>query len=461
MKSTNQHLRNLVLFLLLSPSIWAQNGLHFDGVDDKVNCGNDASIQLTGNSITLEAWIKADFWETQVWAGNIINKEQNAGTSGGYMLRVGEGGKLNMNLGDGNWNELTTQNNVLTLNTWHHIAGTYDGTKMRLYVDGMAVDSTNYSINFINSSANLTIGSHPVWDRFFEGVIDEVRIWNVARTGAEIQQNMQTLQCLNEPGLMAYYRFDQGTAGGNNSGATALVDGLGNSNGTLQTFALSGSTSNWVSSSTPFTPQYQSYSSSDTICSGEFLLFGSQTLTSAGTYQDTLPSTFSCDSIIQLNLTVKSINDSAYISGDTLWAYDPSLTYHWIDCNNQNRTIPGATDQFYVPFISTSYAVIVSDGDCVDTSDCFSFNIGLEENLLTQIKTYPNPVQQDLFLDIQNLGKLASFSLMNAEGKIVLEPTKANSKKTRIDMSAFPSGMYQLILLDENQQRFSKKVLKL
>lgn len=455
------HLIVLFAFSLSFNSLFAQNALHFDGVDDKVDCGTNSTIEITSNTITMEAWIKADVWENNVWEGNIINKEQNAGTSAGYMLRVGEGGKLNMNLGNGNWNELTTQNSVLSLNTWHHIAGTYDGSKMRLYVDGVAVDSANYSVTISNSTAHLTIGSHPIWNSFFEGSIDEVRIWDIARTQAEIQQNMNTLQCADAPGLKAYYRFDQGVAGGNNSSVTTLDDGLGISNGTLQTFALSGSTSNWVSSSPQFSAQYQNYSQTDTICDGEVLAFGSQMLSAAGVFTDTIPSQLSCDSVITLTLSLKTINSNISFVNDTLWAQDPNLSYHWVDCNNLFRTIPGATNQYYAPTINTSYAVIVTDGECIDTSACINVNIGLDENRAEIIETYPNPIQNELIINAQGLGTIKSLEIISTDGKRLVSLTNLSDEKIRINTESLPKGVYQLQMFNDHSKRYISKIIKL
>lgn len=454
-------LRTCLLSLFIVPILSAQNGLHFDGVDDKVDCGLASAVQITGNTITLEAWIKADSWTNNVWEGNIINKEQNTGTSGGYMLRVGDGGKLNMNLGDGNWNELTTPNAVLTLNTWHHVAGTYDGTEMKLYVDGVAVDSVNYSITISNSTAPLLLGAHSIWNRFFVGAIDEVRIWDVAKTAAELQQNMHTLQCADATGLRAYYRFDQGIAGGANSGLTTLWDSKGTSNGSLQTFALSGTTSNWIGSSPSFTAQYQNYMQVDTICSGEQVLFGSQTLSAAGTYTDTIPSLLSCDSLITLTLAVKSINNTISFVNDTLKASNPNLTYHWIDCNNQNRIIPGATNQYYVPFVNTNYAVIVSDGDCIDTSNCLNINIGLDEFESNGLKIYPIPFNDVLIVNSENFGNVETLIIYNVEGKIVKTLSLANETQARVNTEKLPVGVYYLEIKNQKAIKSRKKLLKL
>jgi hypothetical protein len=81
----------------------------------------------------------------------------------------------------------------------------------------------------------------------FLGTIDDLRIWNVARTEADIQDNLNKTLNGDETGLVAYYKMDQGIAGGNNTAITTLTDSTANGNtGTLFTFALTGNSSNFV-----------------------------------------------------------------------------------------------------------------------------------------------------------------------------------------------------------------------
>lgn len=163
---------------LLNSELLAQNGLFFDGTDDRVTCGNDTSIQITGKQLTLEAWIYPTLFKTGAFEGNVICKEDN-GTNNGYMLRVGGTGQLNFGMGNGTstWMEKNSPNNVLVLNTWQHIAGTYDGSMMRMYVNGILIDSAKATSAITNtaSSIALTIGDHTgAYQRRFQGKIDEV-----------------------------------------------------------------------------------------------------------------------------------------------------------------------------------------------------------------------------------------------------------------------------------------------
>lgn len=239
----------MTLWVFTTPEIYGQNNnaLHFDGLSNMVDCGNPAAVQITGTSLTLEAWIKADSWQSQVFEGNILNKESNGlGIDYGYMMRVGDNGKVNFNIGNGYWTELTTSS-ILTIGQWHHIACVYDGDSMMIFVDGNQAASQATSISISNATANLALGNQPGEFRYFNGAIDEVRIWNVARTATEILSYKDLEIVSTTPGLAAYYRFNQGTAGGDNTGITTLYDSTSNAvDGTLNNFMLMGSTSNWV-----------------------------------------------------------------------------------------------------------------------------------------------------------------------------------------------------------------------
>ncbi|MBK9286530.1 MAG: T9SS type A sorting domain-containing protein [Flavobacteriales bacterium] len=238
---------NLVLSSLTYDCANPPRALSFDGVNDRLNCGNGASINITGTALTVEAWINPSSWRTFVYEGNIVNKE-GAGFQG-YMLRAGANGTLNFEMGmGGNWQGATTGTGVLTLNQWQHVAGTYDGARIRLYKNGVEVLNVAATGSIALAPPPLHIGSAFDYNtRNFPGIIEEVRIWNTTLSSTQLLDNLNRVYCGTEPGLMAYYRFDQGVPNGSNPTITTLADqtAFGN-NGALAGFALTGATSNWV-----------------------------------------------------------------------------------------------------------------------------------------------------------------------------------------------------------------------
>ena len=247
--------------------------LDFDGANDYVNCGNAPALQISGNAITLEARVKFTSFAGSSDNGSIINKEQNS-PDYGYMLRAGGSGVVSFNLGNGWWNELSSPSNAVTLGVWHHIAATYEGTTMKIYVDGVEVASQGLTnINFSSTNQNLMIGSWSNIGRYLNASVDEVRVWNIARTTAEIQNAMNCE--LNNPtsqtGLVAYYQFNQGVDGADNTALTTLTDSSATAyTATLNNFALNGTASNWLAGSSVVTGNICATLSSDGFESDSF-----------------------------------------------------------------------------------------------------------------------------------------------------------------------------------------------
>lgn len=184
-----------------------ENSLIFDGVNDKVTVP-DNDLFNNANTLTIEAWINADVWKPQVWQGTIVGKDQDPQT--GYVLRCGNNGRLSFTIGDGqgNWAEVAS-GPVMDANTWNHVAGVMDNGELRIYING-SLEGTASSNPIATSTSQLIIGESPGFSgRYFEGKIDEVRIWNVVRSQEQIQDNSTIDLPANEPGLVAYYKFNQ------------------------------------------------------------------------------------------------------------------------------------------------------------------------------------------------------------------------------------------------------------
>ena len=100
---------------------------------------------------------------------------------------------------------------VLPINEWSHIAATYDGSLIKFYVNGCKVNELPVTGDLVQNNLIAAIGARPgnaAPVEHFRGNIDEVRIWNLVRTETEIQQNMNFLLPSTQPGLQAYYKFN-------------------------------------------------------------------------------------------------------------------------------------------------------------------------------------------------------------------------------------------------------------
>jgi PKD repeat protein len=227
------------------------NALAFDGSDDNVSINNTIGNFGTGD-FTIETWVKT----TSSSSGTIIAK-RNANSNGNFfMLGYGSNGTIYLEINETNMADYTAITSTTGFNDgrWHHVAAIRNSGQLFLYIDGQQA-ATPVTINGnpnINNSVTTTLGqflnvTNP-WNRF-NGSIDEVRIWNVARTTSEFIPNSFNPISASSTGLVAYYNFDNGIADGTNTGLNTLNDLTSNgNNGTLNNFGLTGSNSNWVES---------------------------------------------------------------------------------------------------------------------------------------------------------------------------------------------------------------------
>ncbi len=184
-----------------TPSDWGM-ALSLNGTSAHVL--SDQAIPLTDSSLTIEAWARRDGTGRDCIVGQGTG-QANLGLFFGFR----DGNQFAMDF----WNNDIVTTNTYTDSGWHHWAGTYDAAtkERRLYRDGVIISAlTNTSAPHYQGTGQLVIGSFPNrsdWN--LAGNIDEVRIWTRARRQAEIQATMGRPLTGAEPGLSAYYRFDE------------------------------------------------------------------------------------------------------------------------------------------------------------------------------------------------------------------------------------------------------------
>ena len=190
---------------------------------------------------------------------------------------------------------------------------------------------------------------------------------------------------------------------------------------------------------------------SETICSYDTYSFNGQILTTAGTYSDTLQSALGCDSVISLLLTVTEIDLGIMQSGFELTVNESGATYQWLKCPN-NEVVTGATEQTQDFEQSGSYRVVVTKLGCTDTSECqyvTGLGIGAINNPLA-VKVYPNPTQNMVTITAKE--KIESVKIIDISGKTVFELNNAtNQDKVDLDVSSLSSGIYTVLTYTANQ----------
>ncbi|WMI70224.1 LamG-like jellyroll fold domain-containing protein [Mangrovimonas sp. YM274] len=386
----------------------AQTGLHFDGVDDYVQ---GTTIPVSGNGArTIEAWIRTtkdsngnqsvicDWGHSSTWT-----------TGNRFTFNILWSNTLRLEVAGGGINGNTAVNDGL----WHHVAVTFNNSatyKVKLYVDGVLDAEGNMGNNpTVNTATNtkLRLGMRVDGVNLFEGDMDEVRVWDYALTEAELQSRMNVELCGDEAGLVAYFPLTEGTPGVDNTGITTTSDmSPTNDTGTLNNFALTGDTSNWVE--------------------GHGLVSLSET---------------------------------------TLTAAQTGATYQWVDCDNDNAVLDGATAQTFTPEASGNYAVEITVDGCVTTSGCMAVEVeslGVEDTLFANnLKVYPNPTSGNVKVILNGVYETVDAQLVSITGKVVAQYQFSNTNEFAIDLNNINSGLYFLNLKADQLDAATVKVVKM
>lgn len=253
------------LIAITTPPITTNNALTFDGVNDFVIANNCVGSPVIngGNAITVEYWFKGTSTQSAV-RSQADQSYMVAGWNGKHILSNDGGTVSGISVGA-----------AATDGNWHHVAFTWKQNTtngFKSYLDGVLVEqrnSANVPLPIINNP--LYLGAFQGSSEFMNGSLDEVRVWTIERTQAQIQASMLTCNfTVPQTGLLIYYKFDHGSAGGNNTSINRLLNIANNAdfNGVLSNFSLTSTSSNWIASTFNPLPTLTLSSPNPSICQG-------------------------------------------------------------------------------------------------------------------------------------------------------------------------------------------------
>jgi hypothetical protein len=303
-----------ILCLLNIANSQTAPALNFDGLDDY--CSSPSLGGSQNNNLTIAA--RVNFTGTLA-ANQIIVYNGNSSTNGFGLVIPANSNSVSVLYGGV---ALIATGATISANTWSLISLVLGNNTFSLYLNGTFTFSSNLGTNPNPPSGNFVIGSNNTGSENFVGSIDDVRFWNRPLCASEIVFRTACQLSGNEPGLIAYYNFNQGVASSPNPTVTTLFDLSPNGNNcVLNNFALTGSTSNWINaigvlntncaSVLPLTATISPIST-PTICAGI-----STTLSATGinTYSWTTNATTSLVSVTPSVTTIYSVMGTNTTSG--------------------------------------------------------------------------------------------------------------------------------------------------
>lgn len=180
--------------------------------------------------------------------------------------------------------------------------------------------------------------------------------------------------------------------------------------------------------------------------------FNGNILTNSGIYIDTLLSYYGCDSIVELDLTIITVDTSVTQTGNILLASANATSYQWIDCANGNSIIAGATNQAFTASANGVYAVIVSENGCSDTSSCYTVSLGISNFQLNRgISITPNPVNTIMSINTDNK-QIQEITIYKQTGQMLktMHALSLTENSYNIDISELPVGSYFIRVLGKD-----------
>lgn len=324
---------------ILSISASAQspiNALSFTNSNDVVTATLPTLFgNINANDFTVECWVKP----TGAQTARIFFAQLTTTNFASIMLNTSNVPYFYVY--DGATNSVNAQTSLPT-NQWSHLACVWKSAtnSIEIYINGVLQSGATGGASSTSSNNTMTLGAKADGSQSLVGELDEVRIWSTARSECEIQSAMNGTFSSLQPNMVAYYKLDEGVAGGNNAGIITALDVSGNYNGTLSGFALTGGTSNWVASSAGISvlnPASGLITATDvqTSC-GPFVWMDGNTYSSSNNTATYTVAGSGCDTLYTLDLTVASPTTGIDVQS-------ACGSYTWIDGNTYTSSNTTAT----------------------------------------------------------------------------------------------------------------------
>ncbi len=182
-----------------------------------------------------------------------------------------------------------------------------------------------------------------------------------------------------------------------------------------------------------------------------------QVYTESGTYIATIPNATGCDSVITINLTIETISYTIGLNGNVIEVTPSNLSYQWLNCET-NEVILGENSSIFTPTANGSYAAIISNGVCTDTTNCVGITfLNNSTPDIPRFTVYPNPAHHSLIINGVELVSRTRYEIITITGAIV---DHGDLNTPTISINKLPDGIYYLKICT-NQTTHLIKFVKL
>lgn len=427
-----------------------QKAISLNGSTDYINCGTDASAVITG-PLTIEAWIKPASYEVvneivQKGYGNANDNDETC-----YQLALyNDSGVVTAGFNIGNslgHNGVLVHMSTSDLNKWIHIAGVYNDSTLNIYKNGVLMAQKHTKITLSPNSYPLLIGKRN--DGFpFSGQIDEVRIWNIALTQADIQNTMYHELVGNEAGLVAYYTMDRN---GQGQGLTVVNNSTSTVSGGS---ALNGST---VGTST--TPTFVVSHAFDSVS----ISISNQSIVEGNSGQQSMDFNVKLDHSYDSLITVQyktedktAMAGTDYVATNGTLTFNPGETSQKISVLINGDTIKEKNETFLVILYQPVNAVLNKDtaiGTIKNDDKTSALTFNRENNNYPEnnnsMSIVPNPAHSSITVNFTANDPGTILQVINATGQSMLQKQVSSfiGKNTaQLDISKLAAGTYMLLI---------------
>lgn len=194
---------------------------------------------------------------------------------------------------------------------------------------------------------------------------------------------------------------------------------------------------------------YSSVSSINPVaCFGYFSPDSLEFWTVSGIYYDTLTNATGCDSIIEINLTIHTVDVTVNNSDPMLSAFTAGASYQWLDCANMMSEISGETAQSFTATSNGSFAVEITQNGCTDTSDCFPIiTLDIESaHFPSTVLLYPNPATDHFILSFGSSVQNVEVAICDLSGRVLYRESAQDLRFLTAKPHIEP-GMYYVVVI--------------